>query len=156
MPAAKLPVPIWVARLAIFVVVCAFFSVPIYDFVSPQLALDHRGVTTTGKVVAMEPENHGGIRYMYRVDGTEYTRSWGPWRGVEVRSGDPIEVTYLPDNPGRSVPGKPVVAGWWVLPFIVLPGMATLAAFWPVRRRGTENSHKNLNPAVTYRRNVAC
>jgi hypothetical protein len=134
MPAAKLPVPVWVARLAIFVFVCAFFSVPIYDFVSPQLALDHRGVTTTGQVVAMEPENHAGIRYVYRVDGTEYTKSWGSWRGVEVRSGDPIDVTYLPDNPGRSVPGKPDVAGWWVLPFVVLPGMATLAAFFGLWR----------------------
>ena len=73
---------LWFARLAIFVLVCAFFSVPIHNFISPQLALADRGVITRGQIVALEPQNHGGIRYAYRVAEAEYIRSWGPWRGV--------------------------------------------------------------------------
>ena len=137
MPTAKVPFSDWKARLAIFVLVCAFFSGPMYGLLSPQLALAHRGVITAGQIVALEPQNHAGVRYVYRVGGTEYTRSWGPWGGGTVRVGDSIEVTYLPDNPERSVPGRPDVAGWWVLPFILLPGMAALAAFFSWRRKGT-------------------
>jgi hypothetical protein len=131
----KLPVPVWFARVAIFIIVCGFFSVPIYQFIRPQLALDQHGVITSGHIVSLEPQNHSGIRYTYRVGGANYTRSWGPWRGVEeARVGDSIDVTYLPDDPGTSIPGKPDVSGWWVLPFVVLPGMAGLASFLGLRR----------------------
>ena len=129
MQIVQLPVPYWAVGVAIFVLVCGFFSIPVYDFFSPQLELSHRGLTTTGRVVAMETQNHDGIRYAYRVAGTEYIKSWGPWSGANTRSGDPVQVTYLPEDPGRSVPGKPNVEGWWVLPFVVLPGVAALAAF---------------------------
>jgi len=78
-------------------------------------------------------------RFSYLYAPSSRCQSWGPWRGVEVRSGDLIEVTYLPDNPGRSVPGKPDVAGWWVLSFIVLPGMAALAAFFGLWRWQASN-----------------
>lgn len=113
----------------------AFFSVPIYNFLRPQLALNDRGLVTVGRIVALEPQHHSGIRYVYRVGEFEYTRSWGPWNPpVASRVDDEIEVTYLPDSPGVSVPGRPNVGGWWALPFIVMPGMAALGAFMSVWR----------------------
>jgi hypothetical protein len=38
---------------------------------------------------------------------------------------------------------------------VASPTSPNRACTRPVRRRGTENSHKNVNPAVAYRRNMA-
>ena len=129
------PFGLWGTRVFLFLVVCGFFGVPIYDFIHPQLALADRGVETMGRIVALEPQNHSQIKYEYRVGGTAYSGEWGPWKLDTAHVGDNITVTYLPEQPRTSAAGRPNTRGWWVLPFIVLPGMAVLAATFGVRAR---------------------
>jgi hypothetical protein len=125
---------IWGTRILLFLFVCAVFASPIYDFVHPQLALNERGIQTIGRIVALEPNNHSSIKYEYRVGDSNYSGEWGPWNLEAARVGENVTVTYLPDQPRVSVAGKPNVEGWWVLPFVVLPGMGALAAFFGTRQ----------------------
>ncbi len=135
MPSRDSLVRTWQLRLLLFVSVVGFFSFPVYDFVHPQLALRARGIRTTGRVVALEPNNHQGVRYQYRVGKTDYFGLWGPWPLQGVHIGDSIAITYLPDRPEVSVSGPPVTKGWWFLPFVVLPGAGLVAALFGVRDR---------------------
>ena len=123
----------WRVRVLLFVLVVGFFSFPIYGYVHPKLALKQRGMSTTGQVVALEPNNHQSVRYKYRVGETDYTGVWGPWPLQRMHVGDPIQVTYLPDRPDVSVSGTPDTRGWWVLPFVILPAMGLIAALFGLR-----------------------
>ena len=109
--------------------------------VKPQLDLSRRGVHTQGRVTALTPENHSTVRYRFEADGTAYEGSWQSPSVVAV--GDSIPVTYLPDQPQTSVAGEPRVDGWWFLPFVLLPGVATIAALTFVR---VKPPNKTLQP----------
>ena len=125
----------WPWRIGVFVVVMGFFSIPIHQFIYPQLALRKQGAHAVGRITALEPSNHQGIKYEFQVGHNAYTGEWGPWPLSSARVGDPVPVTYLPDDPTTSVPGEPDLEGWWFLPYVLFPIVAASAALFGVRRR---------------------
>jgi hypothetical protein len=98
----------------------------------PQWQLKRHGVHTQGRVIALTPENHATVRYRFQVSGVAYEGSDQPPFHVAV--GDSLPITYLPGRPATSTAGEPSLEGWWLLPLVLLPAVATIAAFGAVRR----------------------
>jgi len=122
---------LWPARAVMWLMVYGLFLIPVTSMLKPQWELKRHGVRTQGRVIALTPENHATVRYRFEVSGVAYQGSWGPPFNVAV--GDSLPVTYLPNRPATSIAGEPSLEGWWFLPFVLLPGVATLAAFVGVR-----------------------
>jgi hypothetical protein len=122
---------LWKLRATVFFILYAFFATPLYFLgIRSQLALSKRGAQVVGHIVAIEPDNHQSIRYEYQVDGISYAGITGLWPLKDVRIGDPVSVTYLPDQRDVSTAGTPMVEGWWQLLFVVLPIFAGFGALF--------------------------
>ncbi len=81
--------------------------------------LAETGAHTSGTVIAKEPKNHMSIRYAYTVAGARYeavmSEFWlDPPRLDNFRIGQPVSVTFLPEQPWVSVPADPYkVYAYW-------------------------------------------
>ena len=124
---------LWPARAVVFLFIYGVFLIPVFMYLSPQLELHHKGLSAQAVVLAKHPENHMSVRYEYTVEGKSYDAEWGPWPLDRVNIGDSIPITYLPRRPSVSVAGEPITAGWWVLPFVLLPLAAGVVAWRTVR-----------------------
>lgn len=93
------------------------------------------------RVVAKEPENHQTIRYVFDLNGVEYTGSGAAGAGnpsfQEIQIGDDVVVFYNPSNPQESILGNPwedlgaqyTGIMFSTIVFPILP-MAFLLLFW--------------------------
>ena len=123
---------VWPARAVVWLIVYGFFLIPVTSMLKPQWQLARYGVRTEGRVIALTPENHATIRYSFQVGGLTYEGSDQPPFALAI--GESLPVTYLPSKPATSTAGEPSLEGWWFLPFVLLPAVATIAALSAVRK----------------------
>ena len=73
--------------------------------------LKNRSATTTGKIIAIQPEQHQTVRYEYEVGEETFVRSGGVnligKSLYEMKVGDSVPVFYYPENPTISRIGNP-------------------------------------------------
>jgi hypothetical protein len=129
-----------------FIVFCAFFISVAYSHWHNYERLAHAGIQTSGTVTAKEPNNHQSIRYEYSVGSTRYTGiSAAGFGGLppfdQIRVGDQIPVSFLPQRPTISLPGDPrdVYMSWSGLLFIVVPGLGLIAGMVTAFRLHVKN-----------------
>ncbi|OOG36232.1 hypothetical protein B0E51_17855 [Rhodanobacter sp. C05] len=74
-------------------------------------ALDSQGIKTSGTVIALEPEDHQGVRYSYQVAGNTYkgvgTVGSGNPKFGSLEVGTSVLVYYVGSDPGISELGEP-------------------------------------------------
>jgi hypothetical protein len=98
--------PIWLLLVFIFGGVG-------YALIKPNAnsTLVENGVTTEGRVIAMEPDNHQLVHYSYNAGNSRYTgmghAGGGNPRFRDLAVGQPVIVVYNPDNPRESFLGSP-------------------------------------------------
>ncbi len=73
--------------------------------------LKRQSSMTTGKVIAVQPEQHQTVLYEYEVGGKTFLQSGGVGligkTIAEMNVGDSVPVYYLPGNPNISRIGNP-------------------------------------------------
>jgi len=122
--------------------VYTFFFCAIYPKWHELERLTHKGIQTRGRVTAKEPFNHQVIRYEYRVDSGRYAGSSSAGFGGlpqfdQIRVGDEVPVTYLPESPSVSVAGNPrdLYGSWSGLLFVVMPLLIAIGLVVGIIRR---------------------
>lgn len=132
------------AKLAVLVGVLVFVALwwAVFRDMRTEWRNDQRltrsGVQLVGTITAKEPMNHQSVRYDYIVGSTRYTG--GPCairvdsEFDRIHTGNPIRVTYLPDQPAISVCGDAKAAYsnisgqlFVIVPFWALLGAAAIA-----------------------------
>jgi hypothetical protein len=127
-------------KLAVFVGALTFIA--LWSIVFCQMRGDWRnhrrlarsGVELVGTVTAKEPRNHQSVRYDYLVAFTRYPGKLcaitAPSEFDRIQIGDPIRITYLPEEPTISVCGdaKAAYSATSGILFIIVPFWALLGA----------------------------
>ncbi len=90
----------------------AVYMLGFFVFDQPRLEqLAKSGIATYGRVTAKEAENHRAVRYVYIVDGQEYSGSGRAGAGNpefdEIQIGQLMVVFYLPTKHDESFLGYP-------------------------------------------------
>ena len=97
---------LWLALYICFAILIAFLNG------TTHYRLAKKGAKTKGTVIAIEPDNHRIVRYTYSVAQNHYIDAESPGgRFEQFYIGAPVEVFYLPDDPGVSCICDPV-AEW--------------------------------------------
>jgi hypothetical protein len=95
----------WVPVVILGGLAGAFLMPRMFGVPSARLvALDERGVPTTGAVAALHLDNHNDVTYAYQVGGTTYRGDWSPLHidTEKLSPGDRVPVFYDPRTPATS------------------------------------------------------
>ena len=96
------PLGTWFVVFAFFAVTYNVFGLGWID--AYQLA--HSGKTTVATVTKLEPQNHDGCQYAYKVADHTYTRSEETC-GTGHQLGDRFAILYLPATPSVATMSSP-------------------------------------------------